>query len=71
MKTKGTITISNPRGTNDYDKVSIRLGIRSPRIRFCDVEIEHEVFSRALLGLGDGPCTITLRGIDKLKEIGE
>jgi len=61
---KGKITISSPTCGNSDKCVQIQIKDQASRIRFVDVKISYETFARALMGLSEQSCDLTVRGID-------
>ncbi len=65
---KGKITISRPSYGDGRDVINIQVRDDVSRIKFLDVEIDCADFARALTGLSETNCELTVRG---LKSVGK
>ncbi|HCM63746.1 MAG TPA: hypothetical protein DIT05_14570 [Morganella sp. (in: Bacteria)] len=65
---KGKITISRPSYGDGRDVINIQVRDDVSRIKFLDVEINCADFARALTGLSETNCELTVRG---LKSVGK
>lgn len=65
---KGKITISRPSYGDGRDVINIQVRDDVSRIKFLDVEIDCADFARALTGLSETDCELSVRG---LKSVGK
>ena len=60
---KGSITISRPSFGDDRQKISIQVKDKSSNVRFLEVEIDLDTFSKVLTGLSEQECELTVRDL--------
>ena len=66
MKIKTKLTISRPVYGCGKEKISIQVRDVDAHIRFLDIEIDLDKFTKCITGLSEIECTATLRGIENV-----
>jgi len=68
---KGKLSITRPSYGDDKKKILITIKDTSSRIRFCDIEIDYDKFTKCITGLSEVECdfvTRSLNDVGKTKE---
>lgn len=60
---KGKITISRPSFGDYRQKIVIQIKDDLSKVRFVDVEIDLDIFSKVLTGLSEQECELTVRNL--------
>ncbi|EMF8482790.1 hypothetical protein V4E48_004105 [Morganella morganii] len=66
---KGKITISRPSYGDGRDVINIQVRDNVSRIKFLDIEIDCADFARAVTGLSETDCRLSVRGLDSVGKI--
>lgn len=63
---KGKIDISRPSCGDGREYISIRVKDHTSKVRFLEIEIDLDEFTKALTGMGETPCNIKCRNLNKV-----
>ncbi len=71
MKHKARLTISRPSYGDGREKIHIEVMDEASRIRFLELEVELDVFTKVLTGRSEGGCDMTFRELENVGKVKE